>query len=178
GGWLTKFRIPAGTIIPATGYRVFTETEFNAHPGFPDSFALDSGSDAIYLVSGDANTNLTGYSHGFSFGAAANGVSFGRHVISTGDERFVAQIANTPGAANSGPLVGPVVIREIMYHPPDLANGVDNTDDEYIQLHNITPSAVNLFDALHSTNTWRIRGGVDFNFPQNTSIGAAQSLVL
>jgi len=34
---------------------------------------------------------------------------------------------------------------------------------------------VNLFDPLHSTNTWRIRGGVDFNFPQNISMGAAQS---
>src|SRR5204863_4351092 len=117
GGWLTKFRIPAGTIIPATGYRVFTETEFNAHPGFPDSFALDSDGDAIYLVSGDANTNLTGYSHGFSFGAAADGVSFGRHVISTGEEQFPAQRVTTRATGNAGPRIGPVVISEIHYHP-------------------------------------------------------------
>ena len=30
-------------------------------------------------------------------------IPFGRHVISTGDERFVAQISYTPGAANAGP---------------------------------------------------------------------------
>jgi hypothetical protein len=186
GGWFLtddgktplKFRIPNNTVISAGGYVVFTETDFNPTPGTNGSFTLSSQGEEVYLLSADANTNLTGYSHGFSFGAAANGVSFGRHVISTGDERFVAQIANTPGAANAGPLVGPVVIREIMYHPPDLANGVDNTDDEYIQFHNISSSLVNLFDPLHSTNTWHIRGGVDFNFPQNTSIGTAQSLVV
>src|SRR6185295_18255641 len=130
-------RIPDNTMISAGGYLVFTETDFNPTPGTNGSFTLSSQGEEVYLLSGDANTNLTGYSHGFSFGAAANGVTFGRHVISTGDERFVAQISNTPNAANSGPLVGPVVIREIMYHPPDLANGVDNTDDEYIQLQNI-----------------------------------------
>src|SRR6185436_11984822 len=95
GGVPTKFRIPPGTIIPAGGYRVFTEAEFNARPGLPDSFALDSAGDAIYLVSGDANTNLTGYSHGLSLGTAANGVSFGRYVTSTGEEQFPAQLTIT-----------------------------------------------------------------------------------
>jgi hypothetical protein len=186
GGWFLtddgktplKFRIPDNTTIPAGGYIVFTEADFNPTPGTNGSFTLSSQGEEVYLLSADANTNLTGYSHGFSFGAAANGVSFGRHVISTGDERFVAQTASTPGAANSGPLIGPMVIREIMYHPPDLANGVDNTDDEYIELRNITGSVVNLFDPLRTTNTWRIRGGVDFNFPHNTSLGAAQSILL
>ncbi|HXJ74240.1 MAG TPA: CotH kinase family protein, partial [Candidatus Dormibacteraeota bacterium] len=58
GGWPTKFRIPPGTMIPAGGYRVFTEAEFNARPGSLESFALDSDGDAIYLTSGDASTNL------------------------------------------------------------------------------------------------------------------------
>jgi Chitobiase/beta-hexosaminidase C-terminal domain/Lamin Tail Domain/CotH kinase protein/Bacterial TSP3 repeat len=186
GGWFLtddgktpmKFRIQDNTMIAAGGYIVFDESNFNPTPGTNNSFTLSSQGEEVYLFSGDANTNLTGYSHGFTFGAAANDVSFGRHIISTGDERFVAQIANTPLAANSGPLVGPVVIREIMYHPPDLANGLDNADDEYIELRNITSSMVQLFDALHPTNTWRVRGGVDFDFPQSVSIGAAQSIVL
>ncbi len=186
GGWFLtddgktplKFRIPENTVIAAGGYVVFTEGDFNLTPGTNGSFTLSSQGEEVYLLSADANTNLTGYSHGFSFGAAANGVTFGRHVISTGDERFVAQIANTPGAANSGPLVGPVVIREIMYHPPDLANGVDNGDDEYIELRNIAGSTVNLFDPAYPTNRWRVRGGVDFDFPANTSLGAGQSLLL
>ena len=161
-----------------TGYVVFTEADFNPTPGTNGSFTLSSQGEEVYLLSADANTNLTGYSHGFSFGAAANGVSFGRHVISTGDERFVAQIAHTPGAANTGPLIGPVVIREIMYHPPDLAGGLDNSDDEYIELRNITASTVNLFDPAFPTNRWQVRGGVDFTFPANTSLGAGLSLLL
>ena len=43
----------------------------------------------MWLFSGDAQTNLTGYVHGFAFGAAENLVSFGRHVNSAGEEHFV-----------------------------------------------------------------------------------------
>jgi hypothetical protein len=186
GGWFLtddgktpfKFRIPDNTIIAAGGYVVFTEADFNTTPGTNGSFTLSSQGEEVYVLSADANTNLTGYSHGFTFDAAANGVSFGRHVISTGDERFVAQISRTPGAANSGPLVGPVVIKEIMYHPPDLAGGVDNSDDEYIELRNISGVTVGLYHPLYQTNTWRVRGGVDYDFPANTSLGAGRSLLL
>ena len=80
GGWFltddaalpTKFRIPNGTMIAAGGYLVFDETQFNPTPGSNNSFALNSAGDQIYLFSGDANTNLTGYSHGFAFGAAGS----------------------------------------------------------------------------------------------------------
>jgi hypothetical protein len=186
GGWFLtddgkapfKFRIPDNTTIAAGGYVVFTEADFNPTPGTNGSFTLSSQGEEVYLLSAGANTNLTGYSHGFGFGAAANGVSFGRHVISTGDERFVAQISRTPGAANAGPLVGPVVIREIMYHPPDLLGGLDNSDDEYIELRNTSGVAVSLYHPLYQTNTWRVRGGVDFDFPPNTSLAGGQSLLL
>src|SRR4029434_3311196 len=120
------------------GYRVFTETEFNPQPGALDSFALDSAGDAIYLTSGDANTNLTGYSHGFDFGAAANGVSFGRYVISTGEEQFPALWPTTRDAGNAGPLIGPIVISEIHYHP-------DTGSDEFVELKNTFNIAVPLF---------------------------------
>jgi len=186
GGWFLtddgkvpmKYRIPDGTTIAAGGYLVFTETQFNPTPGTNNSFNLNSHGEEVYVFSGNAATNLTGYSHGFNFGAAENGVSFGRHVISTGDERFVAQISRTLGSANSGPLVGPVVIQEIMYHPPDLAGGLDNGADEYVQLKNISASSVQLFDPAASTNTWHLRGGVDFNLPQGITLGAGQSLLL
>lgn len=186
GGWFltddgkspTKFRIPDGTTISAGGYVVFTEADFNATPGATNNFNLSSQGEEVYLFSGDATTNLTGYSHGFNFGAAENGVSFGRHLISTGDERFVAQISTTFGAANAGPRVGPVVVREIMYHPSDLDGGLDNEADEYIEIRNISASAVPLFDPAFPTNTWQLRGGVDFNLPPNTSLGSGQSLIL
>jgi hypothetical protein len=187
GGWYltdnpgtpTKFRIPNNTVINAGGYLVFNETDFNPTPGTNNSFTLDSHGEAVYLVSGNpASTNLTGYSHGFSFGAAENGVSFGRHVLSTGEEHFVAQISRTPGAENSGPRVGPIVIRQIMYHPTDGNGGTDNAEDEYIELRNITTLPVALYDTAFPTNRWRIRGGVSFDFPASTIVGPTQSIVI
>ena len=186
GGWFLtddgkypwKFRIPDGTTVPANGYLVFTALEFDPVPNTTNNFLLSSYGDEVYLFSGDANTNLTGYSHGFTFGASPNGVSFGRHVLSTGDEHFVAQTSRTLPGANSDPRVGPIVIRQIMYHPPELAGGLDNAEDEFIELRNITATPVPLYDPVFPTNCWRVRGGVDFAFLTNTTLNAHQSVVL
>ena len=72
--------------------------------------------------------------------------------------------------ANPYPLVGPIVINEIMYHPPAVAVLEDNTQDEYIELFNITSNDVPLFDPAAPTNTWKIKGGVDYTFPQNVTL--------
>ncbi len=165
-----KFRIPDGTTIPAGGYRVFTEADFNPNPVLFSSFSLSSTGDSIYLTSGDPTTNLTGYSHAFTFGAAANGVTFGRHVNGVDEEHFPAQLTPTPGAANSGPRVGPIVISEIQYHP-------DAGGDEFIELRNITASDVALFDAGHPTNTWRVNG-LGYTFPPNLVLPAASALII
>jgi len=37
-----EFRIPSNTMIPAGGFTVFDETEFNPNPGVPPSFAFSS----------------------------------------------------------------------------------------------------------------------------------------
>ena len=79
-----RFAIPAGTMIPARGYLVFTEDQFNRTPGVDPSFNLNSHGEEVYLYSADAARNLTGYSDGFSFGAWVNGVSFGRYTNSVG----------------------------------------------------------------------------------------------
>ena len=167
-----KFRIPAGTTIPAHDYRVFTAADFGAGA---TGFGFSSLGDEACLFSGDASTNLTGYYHFYSFGAAALNVSFGRYVNSTGADLFVAQSSNTFGALNAGPAVGPVVITELMYQPPDLVQGsnvVDNTLDEFIELHNILDTPVALFDPAYPTNTWHLRGGVDFHFPMGVTLPA------
>ncbi|HTD87473.1 MAG TPA: lamin tail domain-containing protein [Candidatus Binatia bacterium] len=164
-----KFRIPDGTMIAAGGYLVFDENQFN-----PDGigFGLSSDGDEAYLFSADANTNLTGYVHGYSFGAAAAGVSFGRYTNSVGDVHFVAQSANTFPGQNAGPRVGPVIISEFLYHPADLPGGRDNSDDEFIELQNTSNAGVPLFDPSIPQNTWQLRGGVDFDFPADVTIPA------
>lgn len=174
GGWhLTdrlsdplRFRIPDGTVIPAGGYVVFDEGDFNT--GAPGSFALSSLGEEVYVFSGDAGGRLTGYFHGFAFGASENGVSFGRHVNYAGAEQFVAQAAATLGGPNVGPRVGPVILNELMYHPPPFAGTENNTRDEYIELHNLTDQPVPLFDPEHPGNGWRLRSAVRFDFPAGT----------
>jgi hypothetical protein len=166
GGWFltddanapAKFRIPDGTTILANGYVTFTEAQFNPAPGTPTSFSLSSQGEQIYLFSGNASTNLTGYSHGFLFDGAASGVSFGRYVNSIGDAHFPAQITTTSNRANAGPRVGPVVINEVHYHPT-------NGGDEFIELRNISPAPISMYDLAYPSNTWRI-AGLDYTFPQ------------
>lgn len=174
GGWFltdepatpNKYRIPSNTFIAAQGYLTLTSNQFGLGP---NGFSFSSTGDRVYLFSGDATTNLTGYAHGFDFGAAPNPVSFGRYVNSGGDEQFVLQSVNTLGLANAYPRIGPVVISEIMYHPPDVA-GEDDNLNEFIELQNIATTNTPLYDPTAPTNTWRLRGAVDFSFPANTML--------
>jgi hypothetical protein len=198
GWWLSnsnddpkKFRIPGGTVLQPGGFVVFYEG-IGATVGFNTSgigtspdFTLNAAhGDQVYLLSADFGGTLTGYRGSVEFGAAENGISFGRHVISTGKADFTAMSQRTFGAdnpstveqfrsgtglPNAAPRISPVVISEIMYHPPDIPTGtesLDNTRDEFIELCNVTQGPVPLFDPLFPTNTWRIRSGVDFDFPR------------
>ncbi|HXJ57646.1 MAG TPA: lamin tail domain-containing protein [Verrucomicrobiae bacterium] len=187
GGWFLtddpghpkKFRIPANTMIGAGACLHFTEAQFNL-PGDPNAFALSRLGDEVHLFSGDG-TNLTGYTHGFDFGPSDPEVSFGRHVTSTGDEEFVAQAALTFGSANAGPRVGPVVLRTILYDPRARVFGttrVDNLHDQFIELYNTGDVAVPLYDVQYPTHTWKISGGIDFNFPSGVVLPAHGSLLV
>ncbi|MSU35419.1 MAG: hypothetical protein EXS36_09950 [Pedosphaera sp.] len=165
GGWyLTddrvharKFRIPNGTRIEPGAYRVFTETDYNSAAAGTNAFAFNFHGDDVFLYSADAAGNLTGYSDGFSFGAAALGESFGRYTNSAGSLQFVAQISSSLGRANSGPAFGPVVFSEINYAPAP--GGV-----EFVEILNTSSAPVSLFDPDHTTNNWRI-DGLNFVFP-------------
>lgn len=169
GGWFLsddpmvpqKYRIPDNTDMGPGEYRVFTESDFN--PGGA-GFALSSLGDDLYLFSGDGTTNLTGYVHGAPFGASENGVSFGRYVNSAGDEDFVAMSNLTLGTNNSLPLVGPVVVSEIMYAPPTAGTNEDSAL-EFIELQNVSTTNVALFAQDFPTNTWRIGNAVQYQFP-------------
>ena len=165
-----KFRIPSPTVLPPGGFVVLDENDFNPNPGVAPSFSLSSHGEEVYLYSGNAEGDLTGYSHGFVFGAAANGVSFGRHVISTGEAHYPAQSALTLGGPNAGPRVGPVVINEIQYHP---AAG----DAEFIELRNITGNPVALHHPSDPDLAWRV-AGIGYSFPPGTQIPAHGFLLL
>ncbi len=201
GGWwlsnsrhdLRRFRIPDGAVLLPDGFAVFYRWQFD--PDFTTrlpGFTLDRlNGDQVFLSQVDALGELTGYRAAADFGPAEKGVPFGRHETSVGAD-FTALSAQTfgigapaslaefrtgLGAPNASPKVGPVVINEIMYHPPDLLTN-DNVRDEYIELLNVTGAPVALFDPARPANTWHLRDGVDFDFPTNVTLPAGGFLLL
>lgn len=169
GGWYlsddpetpAKFRIPAGTKVPAKGYVVFDEEDFNADSTQANSFNLGAHGDEAWLFSDSAGCKA-GHCHGVKFGEVENGVSFGRLVASDGSEHFPAQSKTTFGAANAGPRLWPVVISEVMYHSA-------NDSDDYLEIVNIGTDSVKLFDPARPANTWKIEG-LAFRFPQGVTL--------
>ena len=177
GWWLSddptlpqKFRIPTRPALAPGQFALFNEDDFNPTPGLGVSFSLGSLGDDVYVFSADGTGALTGYSHGFTFGGSQDGVSFGRYVNSVGEEQFPLLVSRTPGGANSGPRIGPVVIGEIHYNPK-------SNPDEFLELRNLTGASLPLFDPAHPTNTWGL-SGASFDFPTNVSLPPNGSLLL
>jgi len=156
-----KYRIADGTTIDPYGYIVFYENLHFGNPADPGAlvrFALSENGEEVVLNSATGNT-LTGYRNYEDFGASPTGVAFGRHIKGDGSNNFVLMSQNTPGQANAYPLVGPVVINEIMYNPPS-----GNQNEEYIELLNITDAPVTLIDPLTGV-PWRFTDGIECVFP-------------
>lgn len=189
---LRKFQIPANTILAPGGFKVFYENDFNSDANSPLSFSLNSArGDEVHLAQAVTGA-LTGFRATARFGASENGVSIGRYVTSVGAD-FTALSRRTFGTndspdtsnefrmgiglPNAYPKVGPIVISEIMYHPPDSGTN-DNLVDEFVELQNITAVSVPLFHTSYPTNTWRLRDGISFKFPQGTTLPPAGHLLV
>lgn len=201
GGWflsnskydLKKYRVADGTTIPGRGFKVFYEYQFNSTNGSSTPFVFDAAhGDNVYLSQADGVGALTGYRTVVSFEATAPGVSFGYFVNSIGEADLVPmsvptfgienpatvnQFRTGAGTTNAYPLVGPVVINEIMFYPP-LEGVDDNLQDEYIELENISSAAVPLFDPAAPTNTWQFQNGVTYAFPQGVTMTSGQTVLV
>jgi len=163
GGWflsdtkddLQEYEIAPGTTVPPHGYLVFYEKIHFANsfdPGMKKAFAFSENGEVAYLYSGH-DPVFPEYLAAQSFGASETSYPFGRYLTSTGRTDFVTISEPTPGAANSYPRVGPIVINEIMYHP------AFNADAEYVELRNISGGPVTLFDPVQM-EPWRLTDDV------------------
>jgi len=187
-----KFRIPDGTTLAPGQYLVFYEGHYvgdvlqfdqlNEFGGTGEGdFALDGAhGDNVWLMKADANGNLTHFGDHIQFDAAANGESFGRWPDGSGDPYPV--ITTTLGIQNSGPRVGPVIVSEVMYNPPDPdGEGVIDPDDlEFIEIYNPGPSSVDLWesyfvDGVWQDYPWTIEG---FEFATGTTLAAGETLIV
>ncbi|MBM3847925.1 MAG: hypothetical protein FJ405_16775, partial [Verrucomicrobia bacterium] len=187
-----KYRIPDGAPLAPGSFAVLYENQFNELPGSRNSFSFSSANgDQVYLSAADPGGNLTGYRAVAKFGPSKNGVPFGKLETSMGLDYpsllFRSLGQDNPisldvfrlgrGLSNSPPIIGPIVISEIHYHPPDIGTN-DNTRDEFIELLNTSGQAVQLFDSRFPTNTWRLRDAVDFEFPQGFRIDPGSFVVI
>jgi len=178
GGWYLsdsdnnylKFRIPDDTPIAAGGYLIFDEGSFNPTPTAPgpDDFALDGAhGDQVYLV--EAKDGKVSQVVDFVvFGGAANGESFGRWPNGMGNLYPMNGLTLAPAGENSGPRAAEVIISEVHYNPGS-SLGADNL--EFVEIINIASGEVDL------TN-WRLRKGIDFDFPDNTTLATGSVLVV
>lgn len=157
-GWIltdsiatNRFRIPSGTRIDPGGHLVFDETVLG--------FRLSAAGETAMLLVPDASR----VADIVRFGGQENGVSSGHAPDGSGRIRRLA--VPTPGRPNAAVRQEPVVINEIFYNPP----GGDA--DEFVELFHRGQEKLDL-------SGWRIRGGIDFNFPTGTVLQPGQFLVL
>jgi len=168
GGWflsdtetnLALYTIPAGKVVPARGYLLLTQ-----QADFGGAFGLSELGEDLYLSSNDGMV-VGGYREHVDFGATDRNVSMIRFIKSTGGADFVPAQSITPGQPNAQPLVGPVLINELMYAPPA-------DKHEFIELRNLAGAPVPLYDPLNPQNTWKFTNGITFAFPLGATIPAS-----
>ena len=186
GGWylsntqddLRRYKIPTPSLIAPGAFLVLYQNQFGT------AFTFNSAhGDDVYLSTANLAGDLTGFRNHASFPAAARGVSFGRVPTSVGVD--FAPLARTTfgrdnattlqdfrtgvGQTNSAPLVGPVVINELMIQPI-APPGMNPADLEFIELANSTSDPIPLFDPAIPTHTWRLDRGVRYSFPTNITL--------
>ena len=149
---LSKYIFPPGTSIAAKGFVALTEVQLG--------FAPHAAGDVLYLKSPDGTRVLDA----IRFEAQENGVSSGRAPDGAGAWRPLESAS--PGGPNADARRGEVVLSEIMYHPI-----TESADDEYVELHNRSASAVDL-------SGWHLRGEADFDLPAGTLLAADGRLVV
>lgn len=184
-----RFEIPPGTVIGPRGFRVFYEIQFNTN-NLRTPFSLSSVyGDETLLVKPDAAGNPEQFVDHVTFGPSLNGVPFGRwpdggtvwtrlqhQTLGTTLQRtdpgsLLELFRMGQGAPNAPPLVGPVVITAIMYHPPP-------EWDEFLELRNLSSDPVPLFDPLNPENTWQFVNGIQFAFPPDVTLAPGERILV
>ncbi|MEL6104539.1 MAG: lamin tail domain-containing protein [Planctomycetota bacterium] len=173
-----KYRFPGGTVIPAGGYWVIDEAQFNPTAANADSlvpFGLSSQGDSVWLFSGDG-VSVTGFQDHVAFDATFGGVSLGLIEGSAG--RLVPLANRSLGELNGTFVTSDVILSEVNYHPETpsaAAIAIDPTIDsgglEFIELAHASSVSVDL-------DNWRLRGEASYDFPMGLRLDPGQVLVV
>ena len=185
-----KYHLPKPWVVPAHGYSVLYEYQFNQPALGTNAFTFNSAhGDEAVLISADAAGKPLLWLDVVSFDSSANGVSFGRYPDGTGPlitlarqtfgteitrqfpPELLSQFVLGKGASNALPLVGPVVFNRIQYQPP-------TGQDEFIEIKNISALTVPLYDPASPTNRWKLGDGLGFTFPAGQQLAPGETALI
>lgn len=171
---LKKWQIPSNTTIPPHGFVSFDEgTGF--HNPTNTGFGVDSSGDKVFLsyLPGTAADRVV---DAVSF-KASGGDSLSR--LPDGGRFWYGLTPPTRNNTNAAPESERAVISEVMYHPPDVLSGTNFVDDalnEFIEI-----SSAGGFVTMTNPFTeisWRLNGGVQFDFPPNMTLFETQRVLV
>lgn len=187
---LKNYRIPDGTVVPRRGFSVLYEFQFG-QTNAPASMRVDGTRKGdLWLVAADSLAQVTRFVDHVEFDAGALRVSSGRYpdgvgpwghslrapsfgspVLASDPAEKIEEFRKGTGAPNLPPVIGPLVVSRIMYHP--LPGG-----DEFIEFANTSETALDLFDPLFPANRWRISKAIQFVFPRDVQLAPNQRLLV
>jgi len=169
-GDLLKWSIPAQTVEAGAYLSVDEVTGF--HDPITSGFGLDKAGEQVLL------SHLPAVGPGrvvdaIAFKGQKNDWSLGRFPNGTGD--WQALSPRTREVGNVATPTPGLVLSEIMYHPASIVSTNDNLLDEYVEIFNPADVTVDLFN---TNGSWRIDGGIGFEFPAQTSLAPGEVLLL
>ena len=170
---LTKWAIPATHSLAAHGWRYFDEIH-DFHVPITNGFGLNKSGEQV-LLSYLPGTGQDRVVDAVAFKGEENGVPLIRYPDGA-DSWFHGVF--TPGSSNRLADAG-VQIAEVMYHPrPTVLNPGNNENDEYVELFNPTAQPVALMNLVADVGAWRLSGGIEYRFPDNTVLPAGGRLAV
>jgi len=164
-GDATKWRIASSDpgltrISPGAYLLIWADNEPNQGP-LHAPFKLSAGGEQIGLY--DQQGRLV---DAVQFGPQQQDVAMARE-----NERWRMTEQPTPAQSNTIGTGAPVLITEIMYNPSIEGQAPENLAEEFIEIHNQGAEAVDM-------SGWRFVRGIDYQFPEQTTLAPGACLVL
>ncbi len=159
---LLQYKIPDGTVLQPGEFRAFRE-------GVPPDgfeFALNFAGQTVYVTAAtdDPSPIPLRVMDAVRYDAMPPDTTFGRYPDGSG--RFDLLSSPTFAAFNARPIIGDIVINEIMYH-----HGTRDQRYEYIELYNRGASTVSLAG-------WALTDGVEYEFGGAVQLAPGEYLVV
>ena len=155
---LNQFMVPAGFgAVPPGGTRVIAAATL--------PFALNTlGGGKLYLSHDGTHRSRQSY-------GAWDGHPWGLVERATG--AVFVRIEPTPPTPGNVPVVGPVIVSEINYHPPDVPGKKSGNESgyEFVEWLNTSNATVDL-------TGWRLAGDADFTVPEGTLLAPDERIVI